>query len=402
MSKRRARAKRNTIPMNDSSELCFDLPEELQLYRSTVKRFVDQELIPLEPSQTRGFDPAIVPALRAKAQQAGLWLLDAPQSEGGQELSYLAQAIFWEEISRSVVVPPRNFSVFGPMLGPILNGLTGELRERYVLPMLRGEKKTCFAQTEPDAGSDPSRMRTRAVRDGDHWRISGVKRFITDAKQADFCQLMAVTSPDKGTRGVSCFLVDMKQPGVAITAEYDTMMGDKPCEIVFDNVRVPLGNLVGNEGDGFKLGQEWITRGRVLRHGARSVGVAERCLELGAVYARQRVTFGQPLAARQSIQFMLADTYAELQQIRLLVWRAAQKLDAGQDARMDSYLAKTYGTEMGFRAVDRCMQIHGGMGLCTDLPIERMWREQRSFIITEGPAEVMRMTIARHVLDQYA
>ncbi len=388
--------------MHDAiADLRFELPEELQLYRATVRRFVDQELIPLE-SLHRTFDAAIVPPLREKAQKAGLWLIDAPVEDGGQGLSHLAQAVFWEEISRAAVIPPRNFEVFGPMLGPILQSLHGELRERYVLPLLRGEHKSCFAQTEADAGSDPMRMRTRAVREGEHWRINGVKRFITDAKTADFCQLMAVTAPDAGSRSVSCFLVDMDLPGVSISAEYDTMMGDKPCEVVFDNVLVPASHLVGREGDGFRLGQEWITRGRIFRHGARSVGVAERCLELGAAYARQRVTFGQPLAARQSVQWMLADTYAELQQTRLLVWRAAQKLDTGEDARMDSYLAKTYGTEMGFRAADRCMQIHGGMGLTTDLPIERMWREQRSFTITEGPAEVMRMTIARHVLDQYA
>ncbi len=387
----------NLIP-----DLRFELPEELQLYRAGVRRFVDRELIPLEASYKGHFDRAIVPALRAKAQQAGLWLIDAPEEEGGQGLSNLAQAVFWEEISRSPTVPPRNFEVFGPMLGPILSSLQGELRQRYVLPVLSGERKSCFAQTEADAGSDPSRMRTRAVRDGDHWRISGVKRFITDAKEADFCQLMAVTDPDKGAKGISCFLVDLDLPGVRITAEYETMMGDKPCEIVFDDVRVPVDRLVGGEGQGFRLGQEWITRGRIFRHGARSVGVAERCLELGASYAKQRVTFGEPLANRQAVQFMLADTYAEMQQVRMLVWRAAQALDAGGDARMDSWLAKTYGTEMGFRAADRCMQIHGGMGLTTDLPIERMWREQRSFVITEGPAEVMRMAIARQVLDQYA
>lgn len=389
--------------MSDPAEgLVFDLPEELDLYRRSVRRFVDEELIPLEHTQRNGFDRAIVPELRAKARKAGLWLLDTPEEDGGQGLSHLAQAVFWEEISRSVTVPPRNFEVFGPMLGPILSGLTGDLRQRYTLAVAAGDRKSCFAQTEADAGSDPAAMRTRATREGDFWRINGVKRFITDAREADFCQLMAVTNPELGVRGISCFLVDMNLDGVKITADFDTMMGDRPSEIVFDNVLVPAENLVGREGDGFRLGQEWITRGRIFRHGARSVGVAERCLALGASYAKQRVTFGAPLASRQAVQFMLADTYAEMQQVRLLVWRAAQKLDQGEDARMDSWLAKTYGTEMGFRAADRCMQIHGGMGLTTDLPIERMWREQRSFIITEGPAEVMRAAIARRVLEQYA
>jgi len=380
----------------------FSVPEELRAFQQMVRRFVDKELIPLENTEPRGLLPATRERLRALTRDMGLWLLDVPESLGGQGLSMLGQSIFWEEFSRSVATLPRDFYIIGPVVGAVLVQLKGEQKERYLDPVLRGEKFPCFAQTEPDAGTDPAAMRTRAVRDGDHYVINGVKRFITDAEKADFAQVMAITDPVKGARGgVSCILVDMDTPGVKVTTQYKTMMGESPCEVVFQDARVPVKNLIGKEGDGFRLAQEWITRGRILRHGARSCGVAERCLEMGASYAKQRVTFGAPLADRQSIQWMLADTYTELQAARHLVRHAAWKIDQGEDVRTESHIAKMYSVEMGFRAADRCLQIHGGIGLTTDFQVEKFWRDQRPYLITEGAAEVMRMTVARHVLKHY-
>jgi len=275
------------------------------------------------------------------------------------------------------------------------------LKKKYLYPVLEGKKHACFGQTEPEAGSDPGSMRTTAVRDGDHYVINGTKRFITGAATADFIQLMAATDRSKGSRGgISCFLVDMDTPGVKITARFKTMMGDRPCEIHFDNVRVHKSLMVGGEGDGFKFGQKWLGVGRV-HHGARALGVAERCLAMATAYAKQRVTFGQPLSQRQSIQWMLVDSFVELKAARYMVWDAASKMDKGEDARNDCYVAKMYADEMAFRVVDRCMQIHGGIALTTDLPIEKMWRQQRSYRITEGATEVMKMVIARHVLKSY-
>lgn len=380
----------------------FTLPEELVLFQKTVRRFVDAELIPLEKSEPRGLLPATRERLRNMTRDLGFWMLDVPQELGGQGLSVLGQSIFFEELSRTVAILPRDFYIIGPTVGAVLVKLKGEQKERYLDPVISGEKIPCIAQTEPDAGSDPAGMRTRAVRDGDHYVINGVKRFITDAEKADFAQVMAVTDPSKGSPGgISCILVDMDTPGVKVTARYQTMMGEAPCEVVFDNARVPIKNRIGEEGEGFKLAQEWITQGRILRHGARSCGVAERCLEMGVQYAKQRVTFGEPLAARQSVQWMLADTYTELQAARHLVRHAAWKFDQGGDVRNETYMAKMYATEMGFRAADRCLQIHGGIGLTVELPIERFWRDQRAYTITEGPAEVMRMTVARHVMKSY-
>lgn len=374
------------------------LPAELEEFKRQLHRFVDRELIPLEARLPVEGDKK--KELQDKAKAAGLWLLDLPEQYGGQGLGLLAMSVFWHEISRTVTVPSRDFTIFGPSVGPILLTLDDDQKTRYLAPVLAGEKTTCFAQTEPDAGSDPSSMRTKAVRDGGRYILNGTKRFITGARDADFAQVIALTNPQMGVRGgVSCFLVDMDSPGVKIAATYETMMGDRPSEIVFEDVAVPARNLVGAEGDGFRLAQLWINQGRI-RHGARACGVAERCLELTINYVKQRKTFGEPLSQRQGIQWVLADCYTELHATNLMVQEAASKLDRGEDARSETYMVKIYGDEMGFRVADRCLQLHGGMGLTTDLPIEKFWRDQRSFMITEGPSEVLRTALAKHILRQ--
>jgi acyl-CoA dehydrogenase len=381
----------------------FELPEELRMFKQSLRRFVNSELIPVERDTLDGEE--IKPHYRerfiAGAKALGIWMMEVPEEYGGGGLSLLARSIVTEELSRSIAVPARGEGITGPTVRGILYTLAGEMKEKYLLPVLRGEKRTCFAQTEPDAGSDPGGMRTTAVRDGDFYVINGVKRFITGAHKADFMQLMVATDRAKGSHGgISCFLVDMSTPGVKLTTSYQTMMGDRPWEIVLDNVRVPASHRVGEEGGGFGLAQKWLGAGRV-KHGARALGVAERCLEMATAYAKQRSTFGRPLADRQAIQWKLADIFIELQAARLLVYKAATRLDKGEDAREDAYVCKYFADEMAFRAADQCMQIHGGIGLTTDLPIEKLWRQQRSYRITEGASEVMKMVIARHVLKAY-
>jgi acyl-CoA dehydrogenase len=382
----------------------FTLPEELRILKSNLRRFVDSEMIPVERETCVGDElkPQWRERFRKGAQELGIWGLEIPTEYGGLGMGILARVVVWEELARTIALPSRGESITGPNVRAILYQLEGEMKEKYLLPVLRGEKRACFAQTEADAGSDPGSMRTTAVRDGDFYVINGVKRFISHADKADFAQVMAATDRSKGSRGgISCFLVDMDAPGVRIATRYETMMGDRPCEIVFDNVRVPTKNRVGAEGEGFKLGQQWIGVGRV-KHGARALGVAERCLEMATTYAKERVTFGKPLADRQAIQFMLVDSYVELNAARLMVYQAACKMEAGEDARVEGYVCKSYADEMAFRVADRCMQIHGGIALTTDLPIEKFWRQQRSYRITEGATEVMKMVIARHVLRAYS
>ncbi len=381
----------------------FRLPEELEMLKETVRRLVDQELILHEMQSCEGNElkPEFRDKWEKKTREMGLWLMDVPEEYGGAGLGLLARAVIWEEMSRTVALPSRGEGIMGPEVRPILYAMSEEQKQRFLYPVLKGELKICFAQTEPDAGSDPGSMKTRAVREGDYYVINGVKRFITAADTSDYAQLMAVTGPGKGSHGgISCLMVDMKSPGCRVTTKYKTMMGDEPCEIVFDDCKVPVANLVGEEGEGFKLAQKWLGVGR-LKHGARALGVAERCIEMGARYAKQRVTFGKPLSERQAIQWKLADSYVELHAARLMVYQAAWKSDQGEVLRNEAYMAKLFADEMSFRVVDRVLQIHGGVGLTLDLPLAKWFVDQRSRMITEGASEVMRMVIARHVLQKY-
>jgi acyl-CoA dehydrogenase len=316
-------------------------------------------------------------------------------------MGILARVVVWEELSRTIALPSRGESITGPNVRAILYQLEGEMKEKYLLPVLRGEKRACFAQTEADAGSDPGSMRTTAVRDGEFYVINGVKRFISHADKADFAQVMAATDRSKGSRGgISCFVFDKDTPGVKLTTCFNTLTGEKPWEIVFDNVRIHKSHLVGKEGAGFSLGQRWLGAGRI-KQGARALGATRRCLELASSYAKQRMTFGEPIANRQAIQWRLVDTYVKLEAATLLVHRAAARCDRGDEDRNEAYLVKLYCTEMAWEAADMCLQVHGGIGLTTDLPVERLWRDQRSHMITEGTPEIMRMALARHVLNTF-
>jgi acyl-CoA dehydrogenase len=383
--------------------LNFELPEEIRMLKDTVRRFVNRELIPIERSarEENKLKPQLRDHLAAKARELGLAGYDVPREYGGLGMGLVAKVTVWAELGRTIALPARGVEVFGPNVSPILYHLNDEQKKKYLLPTIRGELNWCLAQTEPDAGGDPGSMRTTAVRSGDHYVINGMKRFITGAEEADFAQLIAATDRSKGSHGgISSFIVDMKSPGVKLLRAQELVIDDRPWEIAFENVRVPVENRIGEEGDGFKHAQHWLSVGRI-RHGARACGVIERCLELGTRYAKQRVTFGQPLAERQAVQWMLVDSFMELHQLRLMVYDAAWKYDCGRDIRAEAYMAKIFGDTQSYLAADRCMEIHGGMGLATDLPIEKFWRDQRSMMITEGPNEILKMALARHVLRSY-
>lgn len=382
----------------------FELPEDLRMMKETLRRFIDAEVIPIEREAYDGHEmvPEIRARLEARARELGIWMIDVPKDYGGMGLGLLARVLVWEETGRTIAFPRRKPWIFGHDASPILlRFLRDDQKEKYLWPCLRGEKYAAFAQTEPDAGGDPASMKTTAVRDGGEYVINGMKRFVTGADRADFAQVICVTDREKGARGgISCILVDMDTDGVEVLRRQETMMDDLPCEVGFRDARVPAENLVGKEGDGFRMAQNWITFGR-MRHGALGLGTMERCLELGASYAGQRVTFGEKLADRQAVQWMLVDTYAERHQLRLMLYDAAARYDRGEDIRYLTYMCKYLGDRLGFTAADRCLQIHGGIGLTTDLPIEKLWRDARSFMITEGPEEILKMALARQVLREY-
>jgi acyl-CoA dehydrogenase len=381
----------------------FELPQEIRILKDTIRRFVDRELIPIEMNAMDGPDlkPDIRKQLESKTRELGLWLLEVPADLGGQDLSLLAIAAVTEELARTVALPARGPGIFGPEVRSILLSLSPEQKQSYLYPILRGEKSTAFAQTEPDAGADPGAMRTTAIRNGDHYVINGYKRFIAHAKGADFLQLVAATDPKKGSRGgLTVFLVDMDSPGVSIAGQTVHMMGDVTYEIALDNVKVPVTNRIGDEGEGMKAAQTWINANRVAQ-AARGLGVAQRCLEMITSYAKQRSTFGRTLDTRQAVQFAVADLYTKLQAGQLLTYRTAWKFDNGSLQRHETFMTKVFCTELGFEAADRCMQFHGGLGTATEMPIERMWRQSRSFMITGGPVEIMRASLAHEVFALY-
>lgn len=378
----------------------FELPEELRELQANLRRFVSSELIPVEAevNQAEDLAPDQLAEFQKRASGLGLWHYDVPEEYGGLGMDLLGQCVVQEEIAKTKALKFRRNELFGPNVGPILYQGDEDQIERFLKPLLRGELSVCFAQSEPDAGSDPRGIRTRAVRDGDEYVVNGTKRWITGARESDYAQVICRTdAPDEGVERFACVLVDMTSPGVEIIRSEPTMTGDAPDEIGFSDVRVPVANRIGEEGDGFKLAQSWITMGRIKGHGARCVGIAQRALEMMIEYANQRVTFGRPLSDRQAIQFMIADSAMELRCARLLVYDAAARFDRGQDVRDESYMVKIVCTETAGRIVDRAIQVHGGTGLSTSLPLEYWYRQLRGLRITEGVTEVLRWRLGRNL-----
>jgi acyl-CoA dehydrogenase len=380
----------------------FELSVEHRMLRDLAHSFVERELIPLENElgpRHGPIPPNVMSGLQAKARELGLWMLDVPEEYGGAGLDLLARCLIAEQVGRATVIPWHGHRLFGPEMRPVLHHLDADQQERFLRPLLREELRICFAQTEPDAGTDPAGMRTRAVRDGDSYRISGTKRFITEAGEADVAQLLAATDPVKGARGgITCFLVDLRSPGVTRTPMWPIITGERLWQITLDDVRVPAANVVGEPGEGFGIGQQWATEGRIKSHGARSLGAAQRAYELMVAYSQQRITFGQPLAERQAVQFMIADSALELHLARLLVYECAWRADRGEDVRDRSYMVKIVATETASRVVDRAIQVHGGLGLSSELPLEHWARLLRPVRINEGATEVLRWRLARNLL----
>ena len=379
----------------------FSLTPEQKMIVETVREFVKRELMPLEREVQRAEiegrrfpDAETLRALQLKAKEIGLWGLMTPPEYGGAGFDYVTTCLILMETAKCFVP-----FTYGGSADNILFACNEEQKKRYLIPTINGERRSCFALTEPTAGSDATNIRMTAVKDGDEWVLNGEKIFITNGMEADFAIVFAVTDKEKGARGgITCFLVDRE---MGWKSYYVPTMGSwGPARLVFNNVRVPEENVLGEVGRGFELAMKWIGNGRILIP-ARAVGQAERLLQMGVDYARQRVAFGKPIGEYQAIQWMLADSAVEIQQVKWLVLHAAWKADQGRDVRHEASMAKLAGAQMVWRVADRIMQIHGGMGYTKELPVERVLRDVRVYRIYEGTDEIQRRTIARNLLRDY-
>jgi alkylation response protein AidB-like acyl-CoA dehydrogenase len=380
----------------------FGLSDEERAIRDTARDFIAREVMPLEQELLRrerahqpGLERAELRELQLKARTFGFWGLATPQRYGGMELPAVVQSLIWTEIGRTFV-PFR----FGGEADNILFHATDEQQKEFLLPTIEGERLSCFAITEPGAGSDAANIRFSARRDGDDWILNGEKTFITGGNDADFAIVIAVTDPERGARdgGATAFLVDR---AMGWRSEFIPTMGEGgPASLVFDDVRVPHRNILGEIGQGFALGMEWIGKGRYTIP-SHAVGIAERALRMAIEHANTRETFGKKIGTNQAIQWMIADSETELEAARWLILRAAWTVDAGLDPRHASSMAKLYGAGMVNRVVDRVLQIHGGMGYTRELPIERWYRQVRLYRIFEGTDEMQRLIIARDLLRGY-
>ena len=373
--------------------------EQHELVRKLAREFAETELTKeiLDKVEEEEVFPE---EILDKMAKAGFFGIKVPKQYGGQGGDARSYVIVMEEIARvsgvaSIYVSSPNSLSGGPFL---LSG-NAEQKEKYLRPVVTGEKKVCFALTEPGAGSDAGGMQTTAVKDGDYYVLNGRKTFITMAPLADWAVVYAKTDMSMGTRGISAFIVDMKQEGVSC-GKPEKKMGVVGCatsDIILENVRVHKDNLLGQEGKGFINAMKTLDTGR-MGVAAQSIGVAQGCLDEAIKYAKERKQFGRPIAKFQAIAFMLAEMATKLEAAKNLVYKTAWLIDNGQDASMAASMAKFYASEVCNEIAAKTVQIHGGYGFIKDYKIERMFRDCRVFTIYEGTSQVQQIVISRSLL----
>lgn len=377
---------------------------EHQMLLDLVERFVRDELLPLEPAvlarEAEGRGAHITAEERsrinARARELGLWGLDAPPEFGGVGLP--AQAIVGVDIALGRTVTPYYFQPDTPNLKMLDAVASPEQRARYLEPYVKDGLTSAIAISEPSAGADPAAMKTTAERTPGGWRLNGRKIWISRADEADFTIVMAVSKRlGNGHAGMSAFLVDRGAPGMTVARRIPMIGGGETFEVVFEDCDLPASALLGEEGAGFAPMQ--------VRLGARRleiccwcIGIAERALEMMTSYAKQRVTFGQPLSDRQAVQWWIADGLTRVKACRLMAYETAWRLDQGQDARTAVSMLKVFATETAQKVVDDAMQAFGAMGMTKELPLHLMAAQVRLMRIYDGPSEVHRWVVARDAL----
>ena len=387
-------------------------PAELADLRARYRAFLDEHIVPAEPALQRedeGSDALLVD-LRARAKAEGLWAPHVPPEAGGTGRGFLAYALLNEEIGRSAWAQ-LVFGCQAPDAGnaEILHLFgTPEQHERFLAPLVAGDVRSFFSMTEPEvSGSDPTLLRTRAVRDGDDWVIDGHKWFSSGADGAAFGIVMAVTDPDaEPHRRASQILVPTDTPGVEVVRAVPVFGHaghgwNTHCEVRYTGVRVPVGNTLGEPGDGFRIAQKRLGPGRI-HHVMRWLGQMQRAFELMCSYSLEREAFGGPLAEKQTVQTWIADSAAEIHACRLMTLDAARRIDEGSEARVEVSILKFYAARVLNEVIDRAVQTHGARGLTDETPLAGMLMHARAGRIYDGPDEVHRMVVARRILKSFA
>ena len=379
----------------------FGLSDEQAMIVATVRSFVEREIYPFERlvEQTGEVPPEVAAAIKAKTIELGFYACNFPQSVGGAGLSHLEFALVERELGRGSMALNHFFG--RPQ--NILMACTGEQIERYLLPAVRGERMDALAMTEPEAGSDIRGMKTSARRVGGDWVVNGTKHFISGADHADFVIVFVATGEEATAAGpkkkLTAFLVDRGTPGFTIRNGYRSVShhGYKNMILDFDNCRLPDAQVLGEVDGGFAVMNEWLYATRITV-ATMAVGRARRVFDIMLAYAAARKQFGQPIGRFQGVGFQLADSITEIDAADHLTLAAAWRLDQGLPANREIASAKLYATEMLARVTDRAIQVHGGMGLMDDLPLERFWRDARVERIWDGTSEIQRHIIARDLL----
>ncbi|MGZ9712067.1 acyl-CoA dehydrogenase family protein [Glaciimonas sp. GNP009] len=379
----------------------WELPEELRMLRDTVRRFMVQEVKPIEDKLEHDaytLEPEPLKALQSKARELGLWCLETPAEHGGAGLNLLAQCVVAEETSKCRMgAYIAGCGAFGFDPPNVIWKGTDEQINKFGRANVASGDKAFVAISEASGGSDPGRsITTRAERKGDRYILNGTKLWISGAGQANWGIVFARVGESKGREGITSFIVEKNKPGISLQ-RIPAIRSYSPYEVHFQDYEVPVENRLGEEGQGFALAEDWLVHGRVP-YAAATIGIAQAALDLAVAWAKQRKTFGSHLADKQAIQWMIADSEVELRAARLMVYQAAWNGDLGRDIKVDASVAKLYGTEAAGRVVDRCIQIFGGLGVAQEMPLERWYRELRIKRIGEGPSEVHRMVIARELL----
>jgi hypothetical protein len=373
------------------------LTQEQEMIRDAMRAFAQERLAPFAADWDRKHTfPA--EALKELAELGAMGMV-VPEEWGGAGMDYMSLVLTLEEIAAGDGATSTIVSVQNSLAcGITMKYGSDAQKEEWLKPLARGEKLGCFCLTEPHTGSDAAAITTRAERDGDHFVLNGVKQFITTGKHAAMAIVFAVTDKAAGKKGISCFLVPTTTPGFIVGRSEEKMgqHASDTVQIILENCRVPASALLGQEGEGYKIALSNLEAGRI-GIAAQSVGMARAAFEAAVRYAKERVTFGQPIVEHQAVNFRLADMATLLDAARLMVWRAAALKDAGKPCLKEASMAKMFASEAAEKIASDAIQIHGGVGYTSDFPVERIYRDVRICQIYEGANDIQRLVIGRSI-----